>query len=278
MSRHEEIVSGREAPRGPVELGTVTFDPRSGEVRGPAATVRLAPQPSTLLSLLAARSEQVVGREEIKDVLWPDGKVEYEQGIAFAVREIRKTLERAGGDPQLVETIPRRGLRLNARPPARRSRPPRAPTAVGFTALALLAGWAGLRSFGARPPTLALFAHETDGQPISERASATLADELTTALTTDLRGSLGVVGPTGTGTLAGPEDLSGARSAFGACLVLSGSVRALDGDTLVVFTQIVRARDGIHVWAARDTMIVSRTSALLVPQVSAGVRQALARC
>ena len=91
-------------------------------------------------------------------------------------------------------------------------------------------------------------------------------------------GTLGVVGPTGTSSLSGPDDTEAARARVGACLVVSGSVRAAGGGSAIVFTQIVRTADRVHVWASTDT--VSGEAALdgLVAQIVPAVAESAEGC
>lgn len=259
----------------------IRFDAESGELAGPLGSTRLAPQPALLLDLLRRHAGMVVDRERIKDHLWPGGRVEFDQGIAFAVREIRKGLEAVGADPLLVETLPRRGLRL---------RPPETP-ASGRTAGRLRRGVAGgvvvlavvlttalmwsTRTPGALP-VVAILEYETgDGRPQPEPG---LGQMLTTALTNGLGGMAGVIGPSGTGALAGPEDTEGARTGLGACLLLSGSLRLTDTDTLVVFTQIVQTSDRVHAWARWDTLAATEAGNGFSGPILEATRGALAAC
>lgn len=275
-------------------IGETTFDPASGELVGPAGTTRLAPQPSSLLELLLAHAGDVVTRDAIREHLWPDGKVEFDQGIAFAVREIRKGIEEVGGDPEMLETIPRRGLRLHRvasapadhgasapaepafRAPVGRSRP------LILAAVLILLGIAAVlalpRLTRTTPPVVVLFAHDARGPALAAEFAARLGAALTTSLTSSLDGVGGVIGPTGTATLAGPDDTDGARTRLGACLLVSGNVESTGADSVVVFTQIVRANDRVHVWAQMDTLPTSAGLDGLVRAIENGVRAALPDC
>lgn len=267
-------------------IGETTFDPASGELVGPAGTTRLAPQPSSLLELLLAHAGDVVTRDAIREHLWPDGKVEFDQGIAFAVREVRKGLEEVGGDPELLETIPRRGLRLHrlasapvdhgSSAPAGRSRP--LILAAALIVLGIAAVLALPRLTRATSPVVAVFAHDARGSAPATEIAARLGAALTTSLTSRLDGVAGVIGPTGTATLAGPDDTDGARTRLGACLLLSGSVESTGTDSVVVFTQIVRANDRVHVWAELDTLPPSAGLDGLVRSIENGVRASLPDC
>jgi TolB-like protein len=128
------------------------------------------------------------------------------------------------------------------------------------------------------PPVVALFAHDARGVETAAAVSAPLGAALTTALTASLRDVAGIVGPTGTAAISGPDDTEGARSSLGACLVVSGAVQATGTDSVIVFTQIVRTTDRVHVWARLDTVSVSNAVAAIVPGVARGVVAALPGC
>ncbi len=283
----------------------VAFDLDSGELTGPGGDTRLAPQPAALLSLLVENAGDVVSRSTIKARLWPGGRVEFDQGIAFAVREIRKALEEVGADPGLVETLPRRGYRVAAAAGAAPALMGAAPTHIGGTPTAAgagapeppgSAGWragvggmllglvlgaalvtAGSGDHGPESAVVAVFPHEPlDGTPRVE--SVSLAEALTVRLTTALEGVGGVVGPTGTAGLEGPNDTEGALGSLNACLILSGSLRWMDSDSAVVFTQLVRTSDRVHVWARWDTLASRDLAGAVAGVALEPVRTALADC
>jgi DNA-binding winged helix-turn-helix (wHTH) protein/TolB-like protein len=274
-----------------LSVGALTFDPDSGELTGPAGVARIAPQPASLLALLASRPGDVVTRDEIRERLWPGGRVEFEQGIAFAVREVRRAIESAGGEPDVIETIPKRGFRLAAvaSAPAQRVAPEKPAVAgsrramvrwVGVAAgVALVALMYSMRDEA--PPglgsTVVVFAHEAEDAGHTELARA-LGFEMTTALTRALAGRLGVIGPTGVTALSGPDDTDRARASLGACLVVSGGIRGLGADSVVVFTQVVRTIDRVHVWASSDTTWSARASTSVLPRVVEGVESAVGGC
>ena len=293
MSGHAE-----GSPR--LAVGALAFDPDSGELSGPEGLVRVAPQPASLLALLASRLGELVPLVEIRERLWPGGKVEFEQGIAFAVREVRKAIESAGGDPSILETIPKRGFRLRAPvasppevvPPSEAAPTPeagpRSPARAGSLRVVLppLAAVAVIAAVGlgislvARPsaerPSIVVFAHVAEDAGHVDLAGA-VGREVTTALTRAFDGRLGVVGPTGSAVLSGPNDTEGARASLGACLVVSGGIRAVTRDTVVVFTQVVRTLDRVHAWASLDTVSVAAAGSV-VPIVVQGVERAAGAC
>ena len=277
MSDHD---SGARA----LALGLLRFDPDSGELSGPGGRVRLAPQPARLLSFLLSRRGQVVPRGDIADHLWPHGAVEADQGIGFAVREIRKGIEAAGGEASLVETIPRRGLRVASDP----SEPGRPSTATGTkgrrgrslalvgVALLTIVGWSVLRR--GQPPVLAIFEHETPGDDASRALAGQLSHALTTVAFRGLGDAVGVVGPTGTAAVGGPDETARLREEIGACLVLSGGLRLAPDTGVVVFTQLVRTSDRVHVWASLDTLSAEGVLADAVPSIVEGVGSVLDDC
>src|SRR5271165_3189408 len=77
--------------------------------------IKLAPQPFTILALLASRAGQVVTREEIQKQIWGDSTyVDFEHGLNQCVKQIRGALNDNADRPLYVETVPRHGYRFLA--------------------------------------------------------------------------------------------------------------------------------------------------------------------
>jgi len=96
-------------------FGQFELDLGAGELRRNAARVRLQPQPFKLLGLLVRRAGGLVGRDEIRTELWPDGTfVDFDQSVNFAIKQIREVLGDSAERPLYIETIPRRGYRFIA--------------------------------------------------------------------------------------------------------------------------------------------------------------------
>lgn len=96
-------------------FGQFELDLAAGELRRNASRVRLQPQPFKLLVLLARRAGTLVGRDEIRSELWPDGTfVDFDQSVNFAIKQIRDVLGDSAERPLYVETVPRRGYRFIA--------------------------------------------------------------------------------------------------------------------------------------------------------------------
>src|SRR5215467_13397027 len=96
-----------------IEFAGFVFDPRSGDLSKGAEGTRLSRQPAIVLRLLAERAGEVVTRAEIREVLWGSSiHVDFEQGINWCVREIRKALGDDASHPRFIETIAKQGYRF----------------------------------------------------------------------------------------------------------------------------------------------------------------------
>ena len=78
-------------------------------------TIRIQPQPFRLLCLLTNRPGLLVTREEIQAALWPgDTFVDFDQGVNFAIKQVREALGDRAEDSLYVQTVPKRGYRFLA--------------------------------------------------------------------------------------------------------------------------------------------------------------------
>ena len=96
------------------KFGAFEADPRSGELVKNGRRVRLQEQPFQLLSALLERPGEVVTREELRILLWPQTVVDYDHGLNKAVSKIREALGDSAESPRFVETVARRGYRFLA--------------------------------------------------------------------------------------------------------------------------------------------------------------------
>src|SRR5882724_8258877 len=88
------------------------LDTGSGELRKNGDRIKLPPQPFRVLELLVRRGGEVVTRADIRERIWCDSFVDFEQGLNFCVRQIREALNDTADAPQFIETLPRRGYRF----------------------------------------------------------------------------------------------------------------------------------------------------------------------
>lgn len=78
-------------------------------------TIRIQPQPFRLLCLLTNRPGLLVTREEIQTALWAgDTFVDFDQGVNFAIKQVRDALGDSAEDSLYVQTVPKRGYRFLA--------------------------------------------------------------------------------------------------------------------------------------------------------------------
>jgi DNA-binding winged helix-turn-helix (wHTH) protein/Tfp pilus assembly protein PilF len=89
-----------------------TVNPVSGEIARNGTVSRLPQQPLRILLELYRRSGAVVTREHLVKVLWPDGVVDFDNGLNVAVRKLRVALDDVGDTPKYIETLPRVGYRF----------------------------------------------------------------------------------------------------------------------------------------------------------------------
>ena len=78
-------------------------------------SVRIQPQPFRLLCLLTSKPGALITREEIQAALWKNETfVDFEQGVNFAIKQVREALGDRGEDSLYVQTVPKRGYRFLA--------------------------------------------------------------------------------------------------------------------------------------------------------------------
>ena len=98
-----------------VRFDGLVFDVRTGELCRDGTTLKLQPQPAKVLALLVSRAGEVVTREEIVREVWgSDTFVDFEQGLNYAIRQIRGVLKDDAERPRYIETLPKRGYRFIA--------------------------------------------------------------------------------------------------------------------------------------------------------------------
>ncbi|MGD0914511.1 MAG: winged helix-turn-helix domain-containing protein, partial [Terracidiphilus sp.] len=89
------------------------LDLKAPELRFEGKPVPMQLQPLKVLSFLASRPREVVSRASLRQHLWQqDTFVDFEAGLNFCIRQIRRTLGDNARRPHLVETLRRRGYRF----------------------------------------------------------------------------------------------------------------------------------------------------------------------
>src|SRR5690349_5775809 len=106
-----------------VRFGEFELNLRTGElfsigtaaVAAGSAKVLLREQPFQILRILVERQGNIVTRQEIRQILWPDDTiVEFDRSINVAMAILRKALADDADHPKYIETLARRGYRLIA--------------------------------------------------------------------------------------------------------------------------------------------------------------------
>lgn len=100
----------QEAPRGPVQLGALSFDVGRGELSGPEGNIRLTGGEAALLAALALKPNEVLSREEIAAALGMDDSGE--RAIDVQVTRLRRKVETDPREPRFLHTVRGRGYVL----------------------------------------------------------------------------------------------------------------------------------------------------------------------
>ena len=94
-------------------FGLFELDSESEQLLKAGCTVKIQQQPYKLLCLLIAQPGKVVSRDEIRAALWPaETFVDYDQGVNFAMKQVREALGDDADHGVYVQTVPKRGYRF----------------------------------------------------------------------------------------------------------------------------------------------------------------------
>jgi TolB-like protein/DNA-binding winged helix-turn-helix (wHTH) protein len=242
-------------------LGELAVEPAAGDVSGPGGREKLDPKVMDVLAHLARRAGQVVSREELLERLWP-GAVVTDDALTRCIYELRRQLSQAGGSEELralVETLPRRGYRLNgevealpppgvaARTPPRRRLPMAAAAVVAVLAIAI-ATWRLLGESSVAEASIAVLPFIDMS---AERDQAYLGDGISEEILNRLAQSpdLRVIARTSSFSLRDASmDVTSIAEKLDVTHVLEGSVRK-SGDRVRVTAQLITGADGAHLWS-----------------------------
>ena len=263
-----------------VRFGEYSFDLATSELLRGTIPLKLQPQPARILAILIRRGGQVVTRQELANEVWgSETFVDYEQGLNYAIRQIRTALKDDAEHPRFLETLPKRGYRFIAPlsdagaigesppPPAvepvpqvvRRQFPWRLTiscVALGVIAAVLIVGlnWNHLRRrwrqglSGNRIESLAVLPlHNLSHDPEQEYFSDGMTDQLITDLAKF--GGLRVISHTSVERYKGTQQsLPGIARELGVDAVVEGTVTR-SGDRVRITAQLIDARTDTHLWA-----------------------------
>jgi len=296
-----------------IRFGDFELESKSGELRKHGRPLKLQPQPSKVLILLASRAGTLVTREEIQQEVWAtETFVDFEHGLNFCIKQIRTTLGDNAQSPVFIETIPRRGYRFIAplkslesvngnaevasapKPqvaiPEPSAQPELVRTAVAtwtiaaviFTLVAGLIGYVLTNRPGPKPVLpnrkamlVVLPFDNLSSDPQQDYFSDGLTEETITQLGRLRPQNLAVIARTSSMTYKGAnKDIARIGRELGVDYVLEGSVRR-DVDKVRITAQLIQVKDQTHLWA--ETYDVSNKDAIAIQeQVAAKVARSLA--
>jgi len=107
-------VNEMKFPGSIVRFGTFEVDLESRELRKHGLYVRLEEKPFQILELLLEQAGRVVTRRALREKLWPDTHVGYDQNLNTAVNKLRELLGDSAQSSRFIETLPRLGYRFIA--------------------------------------------------------------------------------------------------------------------------------------------------------------------
>ena len=93
-------------------FGEFEFDERSMQLRRRGSIVLINGQCLDLLVLMLDRAGQLVTRDEIRPLLWPDSNVDFEHSLDVLVNRLRMALGDSSKRPRYIQTVPKKGYRF----------------------------------------------------------------------------------------------------------------------------------------------------------------------
>jgi len=236
-------------------IGQVAVDPDSHVFTGPDDTVQVEPLVIDLAAHLARHPDQVVSRETLIDAVW-HGYPGADQSLTNTASKLRQALQRAGGDPRQLKTVPKRGYRLagpvhRANGSGRGIRRQRVALALGgalaLAAAGLAAWWLTTGGAGAQPSVAVLAFDDLSPGGDHQYLSHGLSEELLSLL--GQVPELKVPGRTSAFAFRGSDaTIPEIAEALGVKHVVEGSVRK-DGNRVRISVQLIGAGEDRHIWA-----------------------------
>ncbi len=186
--------------------------------------VPIEPKVIEVLTYLADYAGEVLPKEQIIQAVWPDTHVS-DEVLRYSISELRKAFNDDARDPQIIQTIARRGYRLIA-PVSKRD------------------------SFSDSQASIAVLAFsDISSSKDQEYFCDGISEEIINNLTR-IKG-LRVSSRTSSFAFKGKsEDIRAIGRKLGVATVLEGSVRKAEG-RLRITAQLIKVEDGYHLWSER---------------------------
>jgi len=225
--------------------------------------IKIQEKPFQLLAVLLEHAGEVVGREQLRERLWPsDTFVQFDDNLNTTVKRVREALNDSADRPRYVETVPRKGYRFlppveklsaGGEGPAQKAQPWWRWALVATAALAIgLGAWWTLRAHSSSSTKIMLAV-----LPFRNVGGSAEQDYLSDGLTEELTAHLGRLAPRKLGVISRSsvaqfrqraDDVRRIGQELGVQYVLEGSVGRVDGE-INVTAQLVEASGRTHVWA-----------------------------
>jgi len=223
-----------------------------------------------VLVCLAQHAGAPLSKDELLSEVWPDTFVS-EDVLKRCISELRRALEDDAREPQVIETIPKRGYRLiapvttEANGPFQKASVPalslsvsklrNTALVVGVLLVALITSGLTIRWWKAKVQIqttgkvriVVLPFQNLSGDVSQDFFSAGLTDELTTQLGRLDPQRLGVIATASSNLMPG-KSIPEIAQILGVQYVLEGSVRR-SADTVRIDVQLIQANDQTHIWA-----------------------------
>jgi Tol biopolymer transport system component/DNA-binding winged helix-turn-helix (wHTH) protein len=101
--------------RAPLRFGVFVLNADAGELRRDGLQLHLPDQPLQVLLALLKSPGEIVTRDELRTLLWPEGTyVEFDDSLNAAIARLRQALGDSAENPRFIQTVPRRGYRFIA--------------------------------------------------------------------------------------------------------------------------------------------------------------------
>jgi Tol biopolymer transport system component/DNA-binding winged helix-turn-helix (wHTH) protein len=98
-----------------IRFDVFEVDLSTGQLTKRNRHVKLQDLPFRLLAALLEQPGGIVTREQLRERLWGDTVVDFDDGLHTAIRKLRDALGDSASSPRFIETVPRRGYRFIAR-------------------------------------------------------------------------------------------------------------------------------------------------------------------
>jgi DNA-binding response OmpR family regulator len=100
-----QVALRRATPPPPTTVTTLTLDPATHALQGPAGAQRLTPTEYRVLAALMAAPGQVVRRRTLLAAAWPDGARVADNTLDQYLARLRRKLEAAGEEGRAITTV-----------------------------------------------------------------------------------------------------------------------------------------------------------------------------